>query len=267
MSTTVSRAIDILELCSAEPRSAAEIAEILGVHRTTVLRTLLPLQDAGFVRQTSPGVFGTGFRLAALARTAMEHFDLRGIAHPHLRALGQALGLTVQFAIADGDRIRYVDKVEPRDSIVLNTEIGGDVTVNTAGVAKAILAYLPSARRKRILDRTSFDAYTERTLTDRAAYERVLTRVQERGWAFDDGEFDELSNCIAAPVWDHAGQVAGAVSITDFRTRQNTDELQRLLPSLLATAEAISLDLGWRPPQGSDADVDLVVPRGGKAES
>lgn len=256
MTATVSRAIDILELCSAEPRTAADIALVLGVHRTTVLRTLLTLQEAGFVRQTSPGTFGTGFRLAALARSAMEHFDVRGIAHPHLRALGQQLNLTVQFAVVDGDRLRYVDKVEPRDSIVLNTEIGGPVTVNTAGVAKAMLAFVSNPQRNVILEKASFDRYTERTVTDRQEYLRLLLRVQERGWAFDDGEYDELSNCIAAPVRDHTGRVIGAISITDFRTRQNVEQLTRHLPLLLETTEAVSADLGWR------ADADSVAREG-----
>ncbi|WP_407358533.1 IclR family transcriptional regulator [Microbacterium sp. LTA6] len=246
MSSTVSRAITILELCSAEPRSASEIADVLGVHRTTVLRTLLTLQDAGLVRQTVPGVFGTGFRLAALAKSAMMHFDLRGIAHPHLKALSDELHLTVQFAVLDGDRIRYVDKIEPRDSIVLNTEIGGEVVISTAGVAKAILAHLPSELRRTVLNRATFPAYTERSFTDRESYERELTRVQERGWAFDDGEYDDLSNCIASPVRDHAGDVAGAVSVTAFRSRTNLDELREHLPTLLTTTEMISHQLGFR---------------------
>ncbi|GHD05647.1 IclR family transcriptional regulator [Zhihengliuella salsuginis] len=246
MSSTVSRAIEILELCSEEPRSAAQIAAVLGVHRTTVLRTLLTLQEAGLVRQTQAGVFGTGFRLAALAKSAMAHFDLRGIAHPHLKELSDRIGATVQFAVPDRDRIRYVDKIEPRDSIVLNTEIGGDAVVSTSGVAKAILAYLPGTRRREILDRTAFERFTERSITSRDAFERELTRVQERGWSFDDGEYDDLSNCIAAPVRDHADEVAGAVSITAFRTRLDVDGLRHRLPDLLATTEAISRDLGWR---------------------
>ncbi|RZU62764.1 IclR family transcriptional regulator [Zhihengliuella halotolerans] len=251
MSSTVSRAIEILELCSAEPRTAAQIAAVLGVHRTTVLRTLLTLQDAGLVRQTETGVFGTGFRLAALAKSAMAHFDLRGIAHPHLKDLSDRIGVTVQFAVPDRDRIRYVDKIEPRDSIVLNTEIGGDAVVSTSGVAKAILAHLSGERRRSILDRATFETFTERSITSREAFERELTRVQERGWSFDDGEYDELSNCIAAPVRDHADDVAGAVSITAFRTRLDIDALQQHLPALLTTTEAISRDLGWRGSAGS----------------
>ncbi len=246
MSSTVFRAVQILELCSAEPQTAAEIAASLGVHRTTALRTLLTLQEAGLIRQTEPGKFGTGFRLAALAKSAMAHFDLRGLAHPHLQQLSTLLGLTVQFAVPDGSRIRYVDKIEPRDSIVLNTEIGGEVVVSTAGVAKAILAFLPSSRRHEILSRAEFPAYTERSITHREDYERVLTGVQERGWSYDDGEYDDLSNCIAAPVFDHGGDVAGAVSITAFRTRLDLAALEKSLPELVETTSAISHDLGWR---------------------
>ncbi|WP_435637803.1 IclR family transcriptional regulator [Carnimonas bestiolae] len=247
MSSTVSRAIQILELCSALPRTAADIAADLGVHRTTILRTLLTLQDAGMVRQTSPGVFGAGFRLAALARSAMENFDLRAIAHPSLAALSAKLGLTVQFAVPNRDRITYVDKIEPANSIVLNTIIGGDVVINTAGVAKAILAFSPEREKAMILERATFERYTERTITNMTAFDQALEEVRQQGWAYDDGEYDALSNCIAAPVRDHSQRVVGAVSITSFRSQTDIAALKQHLPALIATTTTISNDLGWKP--------------------
>ena len=61
MSQTVSRATEILEMTSRDPRSLAEIGARLGVHRTTVLRLLHTLADAGLQRET-----GHTVHLAAL---------------------------------------------------------------------------------------------------------------------------------------------------------------------------------------------------------
>ena len=74
-----------------------------------------------------------------------------------------------------------------------------------------------------------------------------LEKVRARGWAEDDGEFDIVSNCVAAPVWDHADRVAGAISITTFREKTGLEELRRSVPDLLATTMSISLELGWKP--------------------
>jgi DNA-binding IclR family transcriptional regulator len=247
MSQTVGRAIQILEYCAEHPRTLKDIAADLGVHRTTASRILQTMIDAGFVRTDERGYFGVGFRLAGLAQSALEQFDLRSVVHPHIVRLSEHLGHTVQFAVPEANRIVYVDKVEPEQAISLNTRIGGFVVIHTAGVSKAILAFIDDARRESILDNATFEQRTPNSITSRTEFVKRLEEVRARGWAEDNGEFDIVSNCIAAPVWDHADRVAGAISITTFREKTGLDELRRSVPDLLATTMSISLELGWKP--------------------
>lgn len=245
MTQTVQRAIDILEFCSERPRKVREIGEMCGVHRTTALRLIQTLEAGGFVRRDDRGQYGVGFRLAALAESALDQFDLRTVVHPHIVALSERVGQTVQFAVPQGSRIVYVDKIEPPSSIRLDTRIGGYVVAHTAGVSKAILAYLPEQEREAILDATTFTQYTDTTLTTREALVERLGQVRSLGWAFDDGEYESMSNCIAAPVWDYAGHVAGAISITAVKSHLDLTGLQNHIPALLVTTAAVSRDLGW----------------------
>ncbi|MFE0020877.1 IclR family transcriptional regulator [Amycolatopsis sp. NPDC059021] len=247
MSQTVRRAIDLLEYCSQRPRELREIAELWGVHRTTALRLVQTLIEGGFVRKDDKGRYGVGFRLAALAESALDQFDLRTLVHPYIRDLSERTGHTVQFAVRQGSRVVYVDKIEPPDAIHLNTRIGGYVVVHTAGVSKAILAHLPPEQRDRILDEITFERYTDNTITSRAAFEQRLDEVRATGWAYDDGEYEPISNCVAAPVWDHAGNVAGGISITTLKPQADLTALKKLLPDLLKTTTGISEELGWRP--------------------
>ncbi|GAT74262.1 IclR family transcriptional regulator [Microbacterium hydrocarbonoxydans] len=247
MSQTVGRAISILEFCSTRPRELREIAAALEVHRTTALRTLQTLEAAGFVRKDDQGRYGVGFRLAGLAQAALSQFDLRTVVHPHLVCLSESTGQTIQFAVPQGDRLVYVDKVEPVQAISLNTTIGGYVVTHTAGVSKAILANMEPEPRERILAGVEFERYTKNTITGIDEFRARLDQVKERGWATDDGEYDIISNCIAAAVWDHSGTVAGAISITAFREKADLEALEEFLPELLRTTNDISLELGWRP--------------------
>lgn len=256
MSQTVRRAISILEACSEQPRTVQQIAEVLQTHRTTALRLVQTLEDAGFLRRVDAGRYGVGFRLAGLATRAIEQFDLRAIVHPHLQDLSDAVGFTVQFAVPQKNRLIYVDKIEPPSSISLPTRIGGEVVVNTAGVAKSILAFLDPAQRDEIIDHAAFAPYTPRTITSRDRYRAVLGTVRERGWATDDGEYEEFSNCVAAPVFDWSGDVVGALSITAFTHHADLDALRALLPDMLRTTRAISHDLGAAPSAAPDAASD-----------
>lgn len=253
MSQTVSRAIDVLEFCSGRPRALQEIADRFGVHRTTALRLIQTLSAGGFVRKDEYGRYGVGFRLVGLAESALRQFDLRSVVRPHIVALSRRVGNTVQFAVPQEDRIVYVDKEEPADSIHLDTRIGGFVVLHTAGVSKAILAHLEPKAREAFLAGTTFERFTRNTLTSRAEFDARLEAVRTNGWAYDDGEYEEISNCIAAPVWDHAGHVAGSISITTLKPKVDLSRLREFLPALLETTAAISAELGGRTAEADTA--------------
>ncbi|MET7287078.1 IclR family transcriptional regulator [Streptomyces sp. NPDC005573] len=262
MSQTVGRAIDVLEFCSRRPRELREIAALWGVHRTTALRIVQTLIAGGLIRRDERGRYGVGFRLAALASAALDQFDLRTVVHPHIVELSERVGETVQFAVPQGSRIVYVDKIEPPDSIRLNTRIGGYVTLHTAGVSKALLAHLPPEEREKFLAEAAFERFTDTTLTSRTAFEERLAEVRAQGWAYDDGEYDAISNCVAAPVWDHSGTAAGGISITAIKSRSGLSDLRAHLPALLETTTAISRELGWRP----EGDPGTANTPGGSAD-
>lgn len=244
MSQTVQRAITILERCSERPSTAQELAEVLGTHRTTALRLIQTLEGSGFLRNVGNGHYGVGFRLAGLASRAVEQFDLRALVHPYLQRLSDEVGFTVQLAVPQKDRLIYVDKIEPPASITLNTQIGGEVVIHTAGVSKSILAYLEPAQREEIIARASFEKYTDHTITAPKQLREVLAEVAERGWSSDDGEYEAFSNCIAAPVFGSQGEVVGALSITAFTHHATIAQLTEHLPKLLETTRAISRELG-----------------------
>lgn len=249
MSQTVQRAITILERCSERPSTAQELADVLGTHRTTALRLVQTLEASGFLRNLGSGHYGVGFRLAGLASRAIEQFDLRALVHPHLQKLSEAVGFTVQLAAPQNDRLIYIDKIEPPSSITLNTRIGGEVVIHTAGVAKAILAFTPPPQRDAVLAHATFEKFTDHTITSLEEYLTVLEQVRERGWSTDDGEYEEISNCIAAPVLGAHGEAVGALSITAFTHHATIEQLHERLPLLLETTRSISREAGAPAPE------------------
>ncbi|WP_394431692.1 IclR family transcriptional regulator [Streptomyces sp. SGAir0957] len=248
MSQTVRRAIDILEFVARRPRTQTEVGEHLGVHRSTALRILESLTDGGLARRLPDGRYAVGHRLAGLAQLAREQFGIKDIAGAHLRGLGERCGHTVLLAALEGHQIVYVDKVDPVDGVRLYAEIGRPVPLHTAGVAKAILAFLPRERADALLAGCDFAPRTGTTLTDSVACRGVLDVTRARGWAVDDGEYEEYVNCVAVPVRDSGGDVVAAVSVTALKAKADLAALETgVLPDLAATAETISKELGWRP--------------------
>lgn len=247
MSQTVQRAISILEFIAQRPRTAAELATHLNVHRTTAQRLAQALQDGGLVRRQPDGLYGVGFRLTGLAARALEQFDLGAVARPFLNELERTCDQTIHLAALDNATIVYVDKIEPTNSVRMRSQIGDTVCLHTAGVSKAILAYQPEERLNRLLADHTFERATETTITSREGFLAELAHVRERGWATDNGELEDYVNCIAAPVRGTDGDVVAAVSVTALRARADLETLRTFLPDLLDAVNGISRELGWRP--------------------
>jgi len=248
MSQTVQRAIDIIEDIAAGPKTVAEVSQHLGVSKSTAFRLLQTLNEGGFAYRNEEGRWTVGNRLISIAEQALNSFDLRAVATPHLRRLEQICGHTIHLAqLVDGE-VFYIDKVEGRDSVQMYSRIGKKVEAHASGIGKAILAFVEEPLHENLLSELVFQRHSPTTITDRAAFRQELSEIRARGWASDDGEFEELINCVAAPVRTADGKVRAALSVTALKVVAPLETLEKLVPELIKTAEDISRDAGWRAP-------------------
>lgn len=243
MSQTVTRAAAILNLIVEEPRTVGELAEEFGLHRTSMFRLLQSLEAVGFVRKRNDGRYVLGFRLIELGQRSMSTLDLRQAASTYARKLHRAVGNTVHIAALIDDSIIYVDKVEDSAGVRMYSRVGAAVLPQCSAVGKAILAGVSVSRRDQVLQHVSWERYTDTTLTTRKDLDRELDAVADRGWAQDDGEFEDFANCIAVPISSTAG-VIGAISVTAVRMVQDLDALKQNLSLMQKTAADISRELG-----------------------
>jgi DNA-binding IclR family transcriptional regulator len=245
MSQTVDRAVAILERLADGPASLADVAGQLGVHKSTALRLLQSLQQAGFARRTESGRYVIGAGLIGIAFQALDGLDVRETARPHLIRLNEMYGHTVHLAdYADGD-ITYIDKYEGRATIRMYSRIGKAAALHASAVGKTILAYLQPAQLDAVIPRITFTRYTAQTITSEHQLRTELAEIRAEGFARDRGEFEDIINCIAAPIHSGDGTVRSAISISVPTALLPPAELERLVPDLLATVRAISAEMGW----------------------
>jgi len=245
---SVERALHILVELASGPTTISELARRIDVHRTTSLRLLRTLEEERFVRRTDDGRYRLGPRMTTIAHAALEGLDLRTAASGHLRRLGEKCGHTVHLAALQDNSIVYIDKVESRHTIRMYSRIGALAPAHATGVGKAILAHLPTERRERLLGPAPYRRCTPNTRVTPDELDADLDLILGRGWSLDDFEHEEFIHCVAAPVFDAAGQVTAAVSVSVPQMVLDQDELLALVPDVVATARAISEEIGWSAP-------------------
>jgi DNA-binding IclR family transcriptional regulator len=93
-------------------------------------------------------------------------------------------------------------------------DIGFAQAAHATAFGKVMLAAMPPEQRWDYLDRAGMRRLTPRTIVDRSTLEVQLAQVHDAGVALEIGELQPRLSCLAAPVRNRAGGVAGSVAIS-----------------------------------------------------
>ncbi|HKC18859.1 MAG TPA: helix-turn-helix domain-containing protein, partial [Candidatus Dormibacteraeota bacterium] len=122
---SVERAVAILDLLGEAPKTGAEVARGLGVHRSTALRLLGTLERHSFVeRDQRTARYRLGHRLTQLASTITGELDLRYVARPVCERLAAASGETATLELLVDDAIVPVEQATASTSVVTVNWLG-----------------------------------------------------------------------------------------------------------------------------------------------
>jgi DNA-binding IclR family transcriptional regulator len=241
------RAFAVLDLLgeSDMPMGLAQVASSLRLHKSTAHRFLMVLERHRMVERTGNGKFRLGLRLFDFGNRAIEQYDLRDRAQPHLRRLVAETEETAHLALLEAARVIYIDKIEPARSVRMITRIGASNPVHSTSVGKAILAFLPEERAEEVIRRTRFERFTPRTIANAEALRAEMDKTRKRGYAVDDEEFEEGLRCIAVPILDAQRQPVAAVSVSGPSFRVTAQKLPSIANHLVQCVRAISVDMGY----------------------
>lgn len=242
--SSVSRAFAILEAVAAAGARGlpfARIVERTGIPKATahrLLRELTGLSVLTFDPTTRD--YRGGMVLARLGAGVSADYNLRSAARPHLEALQSETGHVATLGIRSDYEGVYVDKIEPDDfSIRLHSEVGKPFPLHATAMGKVLLAHASADVVRRIAKR-QLQAYTKHTITTAAALREELERIRKDGYAIDREEITRGLMCVAAPIYDAHGALAGAMSCT-FQSYIDADRgIDREIEAVVRCARAAS---------------------------
>jgi len=244
------RGIDIPELGVASPDGLAlrSLAAGLEAPKSSLLPLLRTLTARGYLDQGPLGEYRLGRRALELGLGSPAQRGLPELARPALRALMQRTGETVFLGTLSGDGLAvvFVDKVDSDQVIRYAGGVGDRRPLHATSSGKVILAFLPAARRDKILKALTLKRYTDRTVTSPTVLRAALDEVRQTGLCFNLDELAVGAAGIAAPLFDRDGQVVGACAIGGPTDRVRP-RLKVLAAEVRATARDISALLGHRP--------------------
>src|SRR5579871_2572115 len=243
------RGLAVLDCFIADPgpHALVELSRRVGLGMPTTLRLIRTLEEAGYVRQDPlTRRYGLSWKMLQLQDVTRSILDYADLARPHLQELAAALGEATGMSVLDGTEVRHAIRVSPNRIISANIPPGALFPPHATAMGKVLLAAVDPAIVREMARRSPFVRFTDTTVTSVDAFLAELNEVARQGYAVSDAEWEPGLRSLAAPVRTRDGGVAAAVCVVSIRPDGSIQTmLSAYLPALLATAAAISTDLGY----------------------
>ncbi|MEO0819739.1 MAG: IclR family transcriptional regulator [Pseudomonadota bacterium] len=219
----VDRALALLDCFDGRERtlSLAELARRSGLYKSTILRLAVSLERGGYMLRDAAGGYRIGPSPSRLAALYRQGFDLGAVLRPALQALARETGETASFYVREGERRVCLYRAEPERAIRHHLTEGTALPLKAGASAEVLRAWSPDA-----------------------GVDAGLAAVRASGHAVSRGARDPEVAAVAVPLFDEAGALRGALSLSGLVTRFTPEACAAMLAVLEARAAALSAALG-----------------------
>jgi DNA-binding IclR family transcriptional regulator len=229
---------------AGRPISVWEVAEGIGVDRSTAYRMLMTLLEAGYVtRDASLKNYQLGYKLLSLTRNLLNENDRSNLVAEALARISSRTGESVHYCVLDRDATVLVQRVKGTQLVAVDFQIGDRSPLHCTSIGKAILAYQDARIVEEVISQ-GLPKVAAKTGVDGDRLRKDLEKIRIQGYAFDDREFHDEMRCVAVPVFEKNGAVQSGISLSGPASRYTSAKLDQLRLEAAEAARDLSRRLG-----------------------
>jgi len=222
-----------------------EIQRLTGMPASTVQRLVANMVAEGLLDRAGDGI-RVGVRMAYWAAPATQGVDVLELVQPVLRELRDETGETACFFRAEQGRRVCVAMAETRHALRREMYVGKVMPLHVGSAGRVILAWRPD-----LVDAVlgaPLPAFTAETVTDPVELRAAVDRTRRDGFAVTESERDDGASGLAAPVFDSAAELVGALALSGPTFRMPRERCEEWIDVLVSRANQVIRTLGGRRP-------------------
>ncbi len=223
----------------------SEIAAEMKLYKSTVFRTLVTLENKGYVyRNGTTGKYGLGLRLFALGMVVGEKMSIDRILAPHAKVLTDKYNEVFHYTILDLNarsrpQLILIYRMENDATLLKVTpQVGTSSLAHCSSSGKALLAFCDPAYLGRF-EGCPLPGRTANSITDWKALGKELAAIRERGYAVDDEELEIGLTCVGVPILGNDGYAVGAISLSGPTSRMKAHDIEELVGDMKSVVEKV----------------------------
>lgn len=243
--SVISHAVQILRCFTPETQllGVTELAEKIGLHKSSVSRLLSTMQKENLVEQDEgTKKFRLGLGLIAVAGPLLANLEVRRVAFPYLKELRDELEETVALNVWEGAAAVSVEQLASRRTIKHTSQLGSRYSSSGSATVQVFLSDLDKAEIHELLESGKVTLDVHRSEADLLS---SLETVRSNGYALNLRGTSDDEVGVAAPVRDHRGTLVAAVLVAAPSYRISEKHLAQLISHTLTAAKTISTRLGY----------------------
>ena len=233
------------------PMMLRDLAKTAAMPAAKAHRYLVSFIRMGLVEQDShTGRYDLGSFSLELGLASLARLDPVRLGTPILEDLCEKIGETVALAMLGNHGATIVRWIEAGGPITVTLRTGTVLPLTNSATGRAFVAYCRTPYFKRLLEK-ELRQTAEQANTNVAALVQELTplidEIRLHGISRASGSLTPGINGFSAPVFDHTGQMVGAVTSLGSVGHFDTDWDSPLALAIKEAAQALSQRLGHSP--------------------
>lgn len=239
------KAFQVLELLSKyiQPVKLSEIARLLKISQSTILRFLNSFIAAGYVYQDNETLgYALTYKVQKLIAPLFSIEKLRVMINPYLRIMSEENNVGVCIVALSGLESIYIDTVYDFDGGLSSLKhVGKKAPLHTSGSGKIFLSTFTEQELDTYIKNKGLIRITEYSITNEAYLREEIEKVKKEGFARDRQECEIGFECISVPIKSPEGKTIAAISCFYKKTENTSDDFAlKFLSPLHRTADCIA---------------------------
>lgn len=222
-----------------------EIQQATGLPTSTVQRLVSNMVAQGMLDRVGEQI-RVGIRMSYWAATARKDLDVLAIVSPVLKEIRDKIGETACFFAVEQNFRVCVAVAETHHALRRHMYVGKVIPLHVGSASRVLLAWNPELA-ERILS-APLEPMTEGTVTSAEELAGLIAKAKADGYAITTGEREDSASGLSAPVFDSAGDVLGALTVSGPTVRMPLAKCEEWVDLVVGYAEQITRSLGGRPP-------------------
>jgi IclR family pca regulon transcriptional regulator len=247
--TALARGLEVIRSFNAESpeMTLSEVAERTGLSAATVRRSLITLEQLGYVRKRNRR-FVLGSKVLTLGASYSESMNLKEVAQDSLVELVEGTHDAASLTVLDGLEVIYIAHVPSDQRIHHRRSAGSRLPAYATSTGLVLLAHAPAAQRERLLKETPLPPYTSRTPVTKSELRARFSQALEEDYAVGCETIEYGAIALAVPVRDGKGRVVAALNVgTTTRVADEKSIVETRLGPLREAARKIGAMLDRYP--------------------